>query len=1297
MITCTPHEPEQHKFFLTSVGRWFLLVVIGTVLLLAPHSAVGQSSQGSLSGTVTDPQGAVIRRAKVTATATATNVTTSTVTNDAGIYVFTALNPGDYTISVAQSGFEQSVVKNVIISAAQKATVAVQLKIGHSSDQVTVTAQDSLLVKEETNVVTTVEHQLVAELPYPERSALEAALLVPGVNGDPLQPGGIATENPNAYLSYVTPGATISIGGGAPGTSSIYVDGSDVTQASYGRAGINLSGRLVGETTAITTGLSAKYGRTASGMIIQNSASGTEHYHGAVTWRHNDPFFNAIPYGSAAKSNNHENFYGFYFGGPVRIPKVYNGKGRTFFYVGVEPARLQSSSTSRVTAFTPDELAGKLNNSLPLLNQTILKAQGAAAALAAPRVGGIWIQTTSRDANGFPYGAQATVGNYIPVDAAHGYAGTNDLSNQLAKNPLAQWVLAHQATPSDPGPYLKFDRPDGLWANDGTNAMLTRGAQNIDNRYSFRIDHNYGSGDQIWGRFTNVPLTNHRVFGVDPSNPMGQVPSDSTFSKDIALGYTHIFTPTLVSNLRFSYMRVVQNRIASDSAMSRDWGAAYGLTPAVWGKGFPSLGSFNSNGIAYAYQIGPSISNGTSINRDQNFILGDDITWTKGKHMLQFGADIRWIQSNQYDLSGLMGGKYSFSQNTTNSNGQGGEALASFILGSINSYVNTPVSVPGYYRWKYYAGYLQDDWHVLPNLTLNLGLRYQIETPRSEANNNQGFIRLDQPGTFNGMPATAAFCFSDGCGGAKTLFPTNHKEIEPRVGISYAPTQRSTIRASYGLLHIPLTGYANTPDPNFNVGSYVGYYAGGINSTDYCKSLASGCVTNYMTNPIGPVTSAYTALNGARGPLYYVSGIPVEYIRQTDTVPYTQTWSLTVQYQLSRTTVFQASYQGLKGTHLIGPFSSTINTPSISAIQTAIQNKVVLGNTVNNPYGITQNGKVLTETGLQLLSPYQNYFNQNINEIYPRNGRSSYNALYMSVTHRFNRGLSALANFTWQKSLDDVSQTNGGNGGGYGYTSQQNPFDLHSEYSVSNFDQAARLKYGLTYSLPFGKGRYFADGNSILNAVLGDFSIAAIGSNADGVPQTVTLGTAGNFYSVVPKGTNGCNGSTAYCISGALPAGYTLRPDIVPGVPLINPDWKKNPFNSLAAGGITPYLNINAFAVPGSAGNAAAGITPTAAFGNAPRTLAGARSPREMMCDLRISKNIALGEGRYHLNLNATLNNAFNHPVYYGAGNTTIDVVTTTAGTGVIAHSHPARFAVLNQGQTGGMSRIIRVGAEFTF
>ena len=1269
-----------------------VLIVIG-LFFCSPVQA--QTAQGSIAGTVKDSSQAVVQNATVEVLNTSTSVQQITKTNRDGAYNVISLNPGIYDVTVSKSGFQKSVTNGVIISTAQLSTINVALTVGAETMTVNVKAQDELLTKSDSNVTTTVDHAIVESLPYPETSSLEATLLVPGVNGDPLQPGGISTENPNAYTSFVVPGASIAIGGAPPGTSSILVDGSDVTQASYARAGVNLSGHLVQETTVVVTGLSAKYGRTGGGVIVQSSKAGTDQYHGVVTYRHTDPFFNAFPDGGTVANALHQNYYGFYVGGPVLIPKIYTGAGheKTFFYVGVEPARFKNSFGFRGTFQTPAELNGYLHNSLALLNSSILKTQGYAAALAAPRIGAINYQTTV-NANGFPNGL-STASNIrqitgpstdCPSSDQVGGACPDDVGPQLRQNPFAQYVLSLFPSPTNPGPYVTFDNAAGTSQNDGTNGTYKRGVLNSDNRYSFRIDHQFGNSDQMFIRYTVIPVIGNRFFELSASNPITIVPTDAARTHDIAIGYTHVFSNAVVNNFRYSILRVNQQRLSPGSAQTQDFAAKYGLTPAVFGKGFPSLGNFNANGYGYTTQIGLATA---AIQADENFIVGDDVVWTHGNHLIQFGVDIRWIQSNQYDLSGATGGKYSFSAGTTNNGSSGGAPLASFVLGTINSFSNSPVLTNGYYRWRYYAGYFQDDWRIRSNLTLNLGLRYNVETPRTEKYDNQAFARLT-PGSLNGIPTSAALCFSNACGAGRNIWPTKFNNVEPRVGISYVPTPRTTVRASYVLTHLPITGYANAPDPDFNVaGQTVNSITGGVSNT---------VVTNYITNPVGPLTSGLSVFAGSRGPILSSTGIAPEFVSQSNAIPYTQTWSATVQYQLSSKTLLQGTYQGLKGTHLIGAFTGAFNIPSIGTIQSAIQGNQYLGlATTPNAYGISQNGAVLRESNLQFLNPIQNFFNFPLVEIYPREGSSSYNALYASVNQRFGRGLSLLANYTWSKSIDDVPDTGtGANSGVFGTASQQNPLTTVGERSVASFDQPSRLKAGYTYELPLGRGQTIDTHNGILNEIIGNISTSGILTVESGFPNQVVLGSTGYFTSMTPTGTQGCNagGSTVvngssmpnvYCSSTALPSGYTLRPNIVPGVPLIKKNWKANALNS----NFVPYIDPAAFTTPGTQGN------PT--LGNAPRTLAGARSPRETMFDASVRKGFNIGE-RYKFTLTGTFINAFNHPVYFGIGTKTLQsTVTANLATGALSPVTNGSFGQFNVGQTSGFSRVILVGGEFTF
>lgn len=1270
-------------------GRWLVQLGFLCIFLMSIFSICvqAQTGQGSMSGRVTDPQGAVVEQASVQVTNRATQVTVVTTTNADGLYHVESLNPGSYTVTVTSPAFEKAVVDQVTVGAAQQAVINVELRVGNASETITVEAQGALLSTDVSEVTTTVDHQIVMNLPYPERSSLEAALLVPGVTGDPSVPGGVFSENPVITTGPVVPGASIAVAGAPPGSSSILVDGSDVTQASYPRTGINLSGQIVEETTVVTTGISAKYGRTSGGVIVQASKPGTDQYHGGVSWRHTDPFFNAYPLGATAPNAQHENFYGFYVGGPVWIPKVYSGRGKTFFFVGVEPARINNAIGARGSFDTPADLAGQFHNSLALLNTTILKNSGYGVALAAPRVGGIYFNSTV-NAQGFPNGAIGSA----PARQATGASGLDDVSVQLANNPFAQYVVSHLPTPSNPGPYIQFDNPNGTYANDGTNANYKRGVTNRDNRYSVRLDHQFHNADQVWIRYTGVPLSGPRFFALAVDNPLTQVPTDTIHSMDVALGYTHAFSSNLVNNFHYSLMRVNEQRTPTAAALNTDYAAKYGLTPATLGKGFPALGTLGTSTLQIAAETPYS-------DVDQNFIAGDDFTWTKGRHLLQIGGDFRWIQSNQYDTSNLYGGKYSFSSQMTNttatSGGVGGSALATLIVGDIFSYSAAPVSVPAYYRWRYHAGYFQDDWRMAPKLTLNLGVRYEVELPRMEKFNNQAMFLLNAPGSLNGISTSTAFCFSGACGLGKTLWPINWHGVEPRIGISYAPTSRTTVRAAYGMMRMPLSGYENMPDPNFNVASQtVGNQTGGVTPNS---------IVNYITNPVPKLTSAYTALAGARGPIPYSVGLNPVYVDQTTAVPYMQNWNLTIQYEPTSKTLLQVTYHGLKGTHLIGGFpgsltgslnTSSLNIPTIATLVAAVQSHANLSANTPNPYGIMQDGAVIKETNLQQLNPYQNFFNQSLPETYPRRGASSYHSFYVNLVERYSHGLSLMAYYTWSKAMDNVPDTNAGNSADFGSAPPQDPHNNFGEWSVASYDQPSTLKSGYQYELPIGRGKLVNTNNRILDWLAGNFSTSGIFTMASGFPNYVILGASstGYFTSFTPNGQQGC-ATKNFCASSALPAGYVLRPDIVPGVPLINPNWKKNPFG-LNGGNFTPYLNAAAFAVPGSLNNPA--------LGNAPRTLPGARSPRETMFDARIVKGFRIHE-RYQLNLTGTLNNAFNHPVYFAANGTNNDPLLTnqtnvTTGTtpSITFNSASTTFGKLN-GNSANLSRVIRVGAEFTF
>jgi hypothetical protein len=1210
-----------------------------------------QDSFGAITGQVLDASNAAVAGATVRATNQSTNVAAQTVTSSDGIYNILNLIPGEYQVVISKEGFERVVSDKVQVSAGQTSSVNGSLKIGSVSTQVVVEASSTMLTTSSSDVATTVSGSLVSAMPLMERNSLEAAMLVPGVRGDPNSYGQVDAENAGIYTGNIEPGAATNVSGGMPGSTAIMIDGSNVTQASIGRTAASVSGDMVQEVTVVTNGIPAKYGNTGGGVIIQATKSGTNEYHGEFSWRHTDPHFNAWPVGQTIPNEEHQNYFGGYFGGPVRIPKIYNGRNRTFVFGGFEPARLYNATTAYATMPTPQELQGNFSNAFTLINTTILAQQGLAAALAAPRTGDIYYQAGLNNA-GFPTGAQySSSSKYVPIP-------NDNLSAQLGSNKLANWLLGQFPTPQNSNPFVQFLLPNGFWNNSGYNVSITRAVKNTDDRYSFRIDHEFSDKDRIFVRVSSQPVTAVRAYGFPLSSPLTRFPTDNASSYVVSLSETHILTPSMVNELKLMYARNHQVRGEPPSALNEDYGGTYGLVPAVLGAGMPVM-TFSSY-----QQVGTS---GENAQVDSNFQYGDSVTWTTGRHTIGFGVDIRFLQSNQYDNSGLYGGQYGFAANQTN-NGGGGNAIASFILGLVNTYTNTPVEVPAYYRWHYYAGYFQDDYRLANHMTVNVGLRYEFQTPRMEKYNNQGTFLPNLTGTLNGMPATGAFCFSGACGLGNTLWPSNYMGFEPRIGIAWAPNDKWTIRANYDLMRVPLTGYGNTPLPDFNVSSSsVGGTTGGVTPNQ---------PVDYVTNPIAtPLTSAYTALGNSRGPFFTVQGLTVPYISQTNAVPYIQQWGLTVQRQIDPRTLVQAGYNGTVGIHIVSTASPPLNFPNLNTLFADIQSGQNFSSTsINNPYGILQNGAVIKENLLNSLNPYQNFFNQALQQQFYREGQSNYHAFFAGVTHRLSWGFTLQSSFTWSKSIDNAGggATVGITGSIYGNATVQNPFNLSQERAVSNFDTAVRFASGYSWELPSGKNKLLDAHNKAVNAIIGGWVTSGNFNVQDGMPFLIQAGSDG--YWVSSAGTN------------VLPTGILLRPNIVPGQPCETPNFQwNNVFN-------TAYVNPNLFSVPGSF------LHP--AFGDAPRTLTGCRSPWIPSLNASLQKRIRLGssEKRY-LQLHIDALNSMNHTLYFYNPNSGMKVWGNFNSSSITNSQIPAftlasGFGELWQPNSALMSRVVLLGVK---
>ena len=735
-----------------------------------------------------------------------------------------------------------------------------------------------------------------------------------------------------------------------------------------------------------------------------------------------------------------------------------------------------------------------------------------------------------------------------------------------------------------------------------------------------------------------------------PSDPGDPIVQDRVNSYNTGMVYNHIFSPSLSNETRLTYSRGDAFRGPNDTAASQDWGPTLGLLPAVAGVGFPQI-------------LGRG-ANGEGRTLDVNLGIGTDFSWIRGAHSFKFGVEHRRIQMDRISYAGLTGGAYSFSGQVTPPTGSVTDLpsqVAGLILGSLNTYTYQRVQSNAYYRWRYTAGYFQDDWKLNNRLTLNLGLRWDVETPRTEKYDRQGWFDPSLAGTINGAPVTGAFVWAGTEGRQRGLWPTNFRGFQPRLGMAYQVKPWAVWRSSFSALRAPITGYGNSIYPDANVN------AGTINSSQGLGGVNPGAV-NLVTNPIGALPAANVL---PHTPIFWMNNtnsFTFSSIPQDSAMPTVYRWNGGFQFLLRNNLSLELGYEGAKGTHLYAQ-PRPINSATFDATRPLVLAGADFAtqNVNYNPLRLTNSdGSVIPGTLIMTLRPYRNWFNRGINTDYDRSGNSSYNALNIGLQKRFSAGLTFLAAYSWSKSLDDGAPS--GNDI-FGVT----PFQTAvREKSYSEFDMPHRFRSSFGYELPVGKGKALL-GNSgrLMDMLVGGFNLSGTMTRQSGYPGVVFLGNSGWFQSAT---------------AGAGNDGFTIRPDILSGVPLINPNWRNNPFT-------TNYYNPAALAVPGSATNPQ--------LGNMPRTLGNGRSPVTTTFDASAAKNIKLSrEGRVYVQLRADAFNVLNHPVLFLNPN--------GRNTGLFQYVASTRTFVLNKSQTGidpnntgqygnYAGRMFRLGARLVF
>ena len=1041
--------------YMKTMSVWigvFAWLVVGVC-----NSGRAQISGGIIAGTITDSSGAVISGATVIAKSRATQATMETRSGSAGAYRFTDIRVGEYTITVAAAGFQTIQNKSVTVQLQTTTALNITLPVGSRAQTVQVSAAGSQLQTQSSDIGTVVSPKMVEDLPLSigsgsMRNVGDFVFLAPATYG-------VGT----AGGDYV-----FSLSGGQAQGSDILLDGASMQTLALGDAYASEelpSVDALQEFKVFTAGIPAEYGRTGGGFQSYTTKAGGVAFHGtayeifrntaldANTW-FNKAYASLYGQNSAYDTPpDKKNEYGGILGGPIWIPKVWDGrKKQSFFFFSWEQFR-QTIGFSEIE--TVPTLKNRIGDFSDALTSTV---EGTSPCTGQPIYQGeIFNPATVRSVNGI-----------LCRDPFPG----NKISSPLSTAALN--VTNMYPKPTNPGL---------------TNNYSFAGSYPVlDTAETIRIDQSFGNNDHIFGSY-NV-RDNDRYYTGTPDLPEplnGSASAQDLPSHLVRIGYVHIFSPSIVNSAVFGFDRVVNNLYYHSQDNHTDWDTKLGIPNDGTSTFFPGL----NWGDIY---VNPGCCTGGFVETDNMGMLSDVINVSKGRHNFSFGGEYRNEQSNAVN-QGSDEGTFDFDRNMTASDqlnySNTGNGYASFLLGQVLYASSTRELVAERNVAFYSAVYAQDEYQATKNLHFSLGLRYDVDAPFKEAHGNTSQFdpTTPNPGA-GGYPGALIFA---GKGPGRTgrsgrWANIYYGNIEPRIGLAYAPewlNQRTVLQANYQILTSPLAG------AGYELA--FGGTAAGFATTAISANVPSGYFLpgEYLDTGGAPIASASVNFDPSQ-----LNNSGINYTAPSFGRPgMNQTWSASLQQQLGGDSVLTIAYLGEHGTHLNSDvlLMDTLN-PKYFGLGKSLQENVV-GNTV----GVAPPYSGFTGTVAQALTPYPQYLSINTANYGENRGQDTYEALTVKVERRFNAGLSLLASYTWSKQLSDVGSATESEYGTYA-AYIQNPFDLKAEKSYSGQDIPQIFVISYLYDLPFGYNRRFLSSHGLLNSLVGGWQLGGIQRYQSGNP-----------------------------------------------------------------------------------------------------------------------------------------------------------------------------------------------------
>ena len=1010
-----------------------LALAIGMGLVVASGHTAAQTITGSIRGSITDPSDAAVAKTVVIATNTATGVKSSTTSDGSGLYNFQFLPIGSYTITATAAGFETAQVGPLTLEIDQIAQVNIKLQVGSVSTTVSVSADTAAILQTQNSTLgTTVSTNTIENLPLSGLNFQVAGVFVPGavLPRFDLEGGANGTERDTS--SATAP----SFNGNRQQGNNYVLDGVEINEPTNNDVGYNPAPEAIQEIRTITGNADAEYGDVNGGEFVMVTKGGTNQFHGSAYWYYENQYLTANTWSNKFNSLPRGVFHQSQFGATLGGPAI---KNKLFFFGDYLGTRNISASTGSASVAT-----AKMRTCTP--NGGVITCDFSELLSGANNVAAVQLYNPAASATN-PTGGYANASKYpndqIPLN-----------------NPVAAYLFAH------PEIYPMPNFAPNNRTVDGSNYHAPTAGVIRNNQGDMRVDWTVTSKDSLMFRYSDGDAYDFAPKVALPITFPAQ--NDYPFHSGV-VNWVRTFSPSLVNQGRAGISRVQWFNGAPTDPTGK-FGLSGNQTVGIPVKqAYPGFAQIN---------ISSTESNVGSAGIVQNFLdnifdYGDDLIWQHGKHVTKFGVQIVRYQQNYY-YAGNYGalGQFiyngQFTQNTTVS-GAKGYGFADFVMDQASSVDVGGVAGPVGQRQYRDAYYVQDDWKLLPKLTLNLGVRYGYDQPMYEANNKELNVDISKASQCTSANNTSNPCllFAGQNGASRALYNSYYNEWMPRFGFAWQFDPKMVLRGGYGI-----TDYMEGSGVNLRPTLNPPFFPQFVNAPPTPNGTSAGTALS--------VKSGFS--NGGQAPITQYNAWDKN-LRPTAV----QQFNLTMQFLLTNNTTAQVGYVGEIGQRLIVPASPNQYAQAYS------------GPLANIPPSIVPFYNLVGAGGFVVLTNSE--------------GVENYNAMQATLRHTQSKGLEYTLNYTWSRSMTNNPGFFGISGVNTASAYWQDYTNPRADYGPSGFDVRQTLNGTAVWQLPFGKGRRFgANWNRALDEPLGGWQLSGDTILHTGFPTNMTGSNNGGFH-----------------------------------------------------------------------------------------------------------------------------------------------------------------------------------------